>query len=388
VSQLRVLAATTAGAGHFAALAPFADAIRDAGHAVRVAAPASFAAAVREAGFDHVALGDAPADEMGPIFARLPTLSMEAANAVVMRDVYCGLDARATLPAMQAVADEWRPDVIVRETAEFASYLVAERNGIPHVQAAIAIGSLEEVICALVDEPLRTLGSTQGSAGLRAAPRLTLVPPSLEEAQQPARGPIHRFRFPSVPDPQSELPWAWWPDQQAPLVYVTFGSVAAGIGFFPDFYRAVLGALADLPVRILLTVGEAGDPALLGPTPSNTHVERWWPQEQVMRRATAMVTHGGFGTTLLGLSAGLPMVVVPLFALDQYANARRIQATSAGLALADGPAAAAADVRQALQQVLADSAYRHAAQRLADEIASLPHPSECVSILRSASRTI
>jgi UDP:flavonoid glycosyltransferase YjiC (YdhE family) len=226
---------------------------------------------------------------------------------------------------MQAVADEWRPDVIVRETAEFASYIVAERNGIPQVQAAIAIGSLEEVICALVDEPLRTLGSTLGSAGLRAAPRLTLVPPSLEVAEQPARGPVHRFRFPSVPDTPSELPREWWADQRAPLVYVTFGSVAAGIGF---------------------------------------------------------------GTTLLGLSAGLPMVVVPLFALAQYANARRIEAMGAGLALADGPAAAAAGVRQALERVLADSAYRHAAQRLADEMARLPHSSECVSILRSLSRTI
>ena len=70
---MRVLVATTAGAGHFAALAPFAAAIRDAGHAVRVAAPASFASAVQRAGFAHAPLADAPSDETGPVFARLPT---------------------------------------------------------------------------------------------------------------------------------------------------------------------------------------------------------------------------------------------------------------------------------------------------------------------------
>ena len=95
-----------------------------------------------------------------------------------------------------------------------------------------------------------------------------------------------------------------------------------------------------------------------------------------------MVTHGGFGTTLLGLSTGLPMVVIPLFASDQYATARRIQAIGAGVALEDGPAASAG-VRAALEHVLHDDAYRTAARRVADEIARLPHPSECVVMVEA-----
>ena len=150
---------------------------------------------------------------------------------------------------------------------------------------------------------------------------------------------------------------------------MSFGSVAASMGFFPDFYRAMLTALADLPVRVLLTLGQAGDPERLGPLPPHIHVERWWPQEQVMPLAAAMVTHGGFGTTLLGLSTGLPMVVVPLFAMDQYANARRIQAIGAGVALEEGPAAPAR-VSAALEEVLNNGSYRIAARRVADEIAS------------------
>ena len=379
---MRVLVATTAGAGHFAALAPFAAAIRDAGHAVRVAAPASFAPAVQRAGFEHAPLADSPADEMGAVYARLPALPREEANAVVIREIFCGINARTTFPAMQAVAEQWRPDLILRETAEFASYLVAERTGTPHAQVAISVASFEEFIRPLADEPLRQLGSMGGSVGLLAAPRLTLVPASLDdEGEHPPRA-THRFRYPAAADESAELPPEWWPDARAPLVYVTFGSVAAGIGFFPDFYRATLAALADLPVRILLTLGEAGAPEQLAPLPSNVHVERWWPQEQIVPHAAAMVTHGGFGTTMLGLSAGIPMVVVPLFSWDQYATARRIQAVDAGVSLDDGPAAPLR-VRNALERVLGYSSYRLAARRVADEIARLPDPSTCVAVLEA-----
>ena len=144
----------------------------------------------------------------------------------------------------------------------------------------------------------------------------------------------------------------------------------------------MLSALADLPIRVLLTLGEAGDPARLEPLPPNCHVERWWPQEQVMPGATAMITHGGFATTLLGLSSGLPMLLIPLFAIDQYATARRVQAVGAGIALEDA-AAAPASVGAALQQLLSHDAYHTAARRLADEMAQLPPPSASVALLES-----
>jgi glycosyltransferase len=377
---MRVLIATTAGTGHFAPLLPFAVAIREAGHAVRIAAPVSFTATVRRAGFDHVPLADGSADELGAVFARLPNLSMEAANEVIVREVFCGIDARAALPAMQAVAEEWRPDVILRETAEFASYVVAEQNGIPHAEVAISLAELEEFMQPLADQPLHTLGAQRGWAGAASAPHLTLVPASLEQPGRSAALPSRRFRQPGAAVDAPDLPRTWWPAFELPLVYVTLGSVAAGIGFFPDFYRAVLAALGDLPIRVLLTLGEAGDPKRLEPLPPNCHVERWWPQEQVMPRASAMVTHGGFATTMLGLSSGLPMILVPLFAIDQYAMARRVQAVGAGIALQDG-AAAPAGVRFALEQVLTDDAYRNAARRMADEIAQLPPPSASVALL-------
>ena len=153
-----------------------------------------------------------------------------------------------------------------------------------------------------------------------------------------------------------------------PLVYLSFGSVAATIGYFPGLYRDVIDALADLPIRLLVTVGEAADPAALGPLPAHVRAERWIPQAEVFTEADAMVGHGGFGTTMGALLAGVPQVVVPLFA-DQPYNAQRIAGLRAGLtARSEDPAS----VRAAVERVLAEPAFRFAAGRVALEAQGLP----------------
>ena len=80
-----------------------------------------------------------------------------------------------------------------------------------------------------------------------------------------------------------------------------------------------------------MTVGETADPAALGPLPAHVRAERWIPQAEVFAEADAMVGHGGFGTTMGALLAGVPQVVVPLFA-DQPYNAARVADLGAGLA--------------------------------------------------------
>lgn len=373
---MRVLVATTAGAGHFGPLLPFAASWRDAGHDVAVAAPASFASTIERSGFVHHPFADAPEEELRAVFATLPGLSNDEGNAVVVGEVFGRIDARAALPGLQAAVDRWQPEVIVRETSEFASYIVAEAAGIPHVQVAVGLTSFEERFLPVVEGPLTELGAG-GLAGLRSAPRLTLLPESFED---PAVHPVQstrRFRDDSSPsgDPLPD----WWPGSSDPLVYVTFGSVAAGLGLFPDFYQAIAAALGDLSVRVLLTTGDVSDPEQLRPLPGNVHVERWWPQQEVMADAAAMVNHGGFGTTLLGLAAGVPMVVVPIFA-DQPYNARRVEATGAGIALEGGPAAVG-ELPGAVRRLLDQTSYAMAARRLADDVARLPPTADSVQVL-------
>ena len=187
----------------------------------------------------------------------------------------------------------------------------------------------------------------------------------------------HRYRV--APAPVQPLP-DWWDGSDAPLVYVSFGSAAAGNGFFPAVYRGAVDALADEPIRVLLTLGTEVDPVDLGPVPDNVHVERWVPQGAVMPHAAAMVGHGGSGSTLMAMAAGMPLAVVPLFA-DQPINAARVAALGAGLSL-DGVDALATAVRS----LLAVPSYRAEATAVAAEIASHPPIDDVVALLRSIAR--
>ncbi len=71
------------------------------------------------------------------------------------------------------------------------------------------------------------------------------------------------------------------------------------------------------------------DPEPLGPLPGNVHAEPRVEQRDVLAGAAAVLCHGGSGTTFGALAAGVPLVVVPLFA-DQPANGRLVASLGAG----------------------------------------------------------
>lgn len=391
-----MLFSTTAGAGHFGPLIPFARACAAAGHTVGVAAPASFAAQVRRAGLDHVPFPDVPPDVMGAVFGRVSRLPREEGDATVLREVFARLDAQAALPTLTTLMTDWAPDVVLRETCEFASMVAADRAGVPQVHVAIGMGFLTGGFVEQLAEPLGELAglaglpAARGAELLSASPTFTSVPERLDRADpeqaggsavpSPSAPRVWRFRD-GTHTGDGRLPASWGrPDD--PLVYATFGSVTATVGPFGSVYPATLRALAERPVRVLMTTGDGLDPASLEPVPANTRVERWWPQREVMPVAAAMVGHGGFGTTMTALAAGVPQVVIPLFAFDQFVNAARVAEVGAGIQLRGGPAALE-ELPAALQQLLDDPSYGAGARAVAAEIAELPDVATSPALLET-----
>ena len=396
---MRVLCATTAGTGHFGPMVPVARACAAAGHEVRVAAPASFASHVDRAGLVHVPFDDVPPEVMGPVFGRLSSVSMEEANHTVVRDVFGRLDAQAALPGVNEAVERWRPDIVLRDPCEFGSLAAAERAGVPHAEVAISIGRLQLWMSDLVGGPLRELDEIAGlppgtcSAAMERETVFTSVPPSLGAdaesttkhiAAQGDRAAV-RYRDGDRRARVGSLPGSWG-DSENPLVYVTFGSVTGGFADLRVVFGTCLDALAELPVRVLLTTGYAGDPEELRPWPANARVEQWWPQEDVMPLASAMVGHGGFGTTMSALAAGVPQVVVPLFAFDQEINGTRVEEVGAGIRLG-GRQEAARHVGDAVSRMLDDGRMRSVAQEIAAEIASLPEVSQIVESIEGIARS-
>ena len=185
---VRVLISTTANEGHFGPLLPLARALAEAGHDLRVAAPGSFGAAVERAGLLHVPFGDAPPELIGPVMGRLPTLSFDDANLTVLREVFGRIDAQAAFPAVSAAIEAWRPDVVVREPAEFGSLAAAVRAGVPHLQVAIGMTEMSRLFVDVTTEPLTELARCAGVPGAAlvdaaaAEPVLTSVPEVLDRA--------------------------------------------------------------------------------------------------------------------------------------------------------------------------------------------------------------
>ena len=335
---MRVLCATTANDGHFGPLLPFARALAGAGHEVRVLAPESYAHAVTAAGFVHEPCADAPPELIGPVMGSLSTMTLEDADDVVVREVFARIDAQAALPAAIETIERWRPELVVRESAELASLAAAERAGVPHVHVCIGMHEVVSRFAEAIADPLEELGrhardGRRSAAGaLDSETVLSLVPEVLDGASGPTstRGDgFLRFHEPAPPATGARL--SGWGDPEAPLVYVTFGSVTGLLPPFAGAFRAALDALAGLEVRVLMTVGRTFDIAALGALPTNARVEQWLPQQAVLEQAAALVGHGGFGTTMGALAAGVPQVVVPLFSFDQIVNGDHVAAVGAGL---------------------------------------------------------
>jgi len=384
---IRVLFSSTRGAGHLNPLLPFADACRRAGDEALICGPPPAAAAVESSGHAFWELAAPPGDELDAVWSTVPSLPPEEQNAVVIREIFGRLNTSAALPRLRQACEEWRPDVVVRETAEYGSALAAELHGIPHARVGIGLSSMEElglrVAAAAVDDLRRAaeLPADPAAETLRRSPYLTVFPASLEDPAVPEQPQTLRFHDPAWDDDHaSELPTRW-NGSEAPLVYVTFGSVAGGMEMAAHVYGAAMLAVSDLPVRALFTVGHDIDFDSLPPAPGNVRVERWVPQADVFPHAAAIVCHGGAGSTLGALAAGLPLVVVPLFA-DQPYNASRVGAVGAGLAVAPEPSA----IRGALHRVLQEESYREAARRLAAEMRAQPSVDAAVDMLGALAR--
>ncbi len=163
-----------------------------------------------------------------------------------------------------------------------------------------------------------------------------------------------------------------------PLIYLTFGTTLV-----TELSRlsAVVEALCELAVRVVVTVGPDRDPAVLGDQPANVHVARFIPQGELMSRCAAVVSHAGSGVFLATLAYGLPQLCLPQFA-DQFLNAAVCVRAGAGLALQPGNVMPAA-IRAAADQLLSDRQLRAAATTLGQEISRMPDAAEAAGSIAS-----
>lgn len=384
---MRILVSSCAGYGHLHPLLPLARTLADGGNEVAVAVASDLGARAEAAGFKTFAVGITA----GAGFGRLAELFPDRRFDRLLPEEIFGwyvphLFAEVLAPAMLADLDglvaDWKPDLILHETLEFAGPVAAAATGIPSVCMTLGLRLPDAIVdaVALAVAPLwRERGlSPDPTAGIYRHLCLDITPPSFQPYEsERGRAVLRPLRPVAVAAVTGEKLPAWIEaERHRPLIYMTLGT---NTNTDLSMFRAAIDGMIGVDLDLLVTIGFENDPELLAPLPDNAHLERYVPQSLLLARCAAVICHGGAGTTFNSLAEGLPLLVLPQGA-DQYVIADLVKAAGAGLKLAPAEVNPAS-VRDAILALLGDHRFGAAAGNLKAEIGAMPGPEAVVGLL-------
>jgi MGT family glycosyltransferase len=173
-----------------------------------------------------------------------------------------------------------------------------------------------------------------------------------------------RYVGPLLDMPEWAQPWSapWSGLADRPRVLV---SLSTSFQHQAEVLRQIVRALGTMDLDAVVTVGPAMQGEAIKP-PANVTVLASAPHDTVMKEVSLVVTHGGHGTLTRALVNGVPLLVLPM-GRDQGANAARVVARGAGLALSGN--ATPEEIVIAVERLVTEPAFKAAAQRLGEAIA-------------------
>lgn len=385
IGDVRIAFVSNPAVSHVLPLLPVAIAAREAGHDVAVIAGASVHDVLTAVGLRHVVVG--PPD-LPSVFALVPEragLTGRRLAYVTWTRAFAGILAAEMAAGVLELARSWRPDLVVHEDSEQGSWIAAERLGVPHV--ALQATAWRGTLVRASREPLGRLRARYGLPsdpdleGWHAAGFLSTRPPALHNPDDAMPSATRPLRPEASDEVVSSTPaWVAERDPSVRRVAITLGTAV------PDRAATLVplfGAFADLAAEVVVTTGHGIDVDALGPVPQNVRVAAWVPMSRLLATCDVVAFHGGSGTMLAALSAGVPLVTMPV-AADQPENADRCLAAGVGVTLGPGERDPAS-VRRAVELVLDTPGFAAAARRVRDEIREMPPPA---AVLNDLERTI
>ncbi|MEN9630556.1 MAG: hypothetical protein RJA10_3784 [Pseudomonadota bacterium] len=343
-------------------MAPLARALQAIGHEVAWAAAGDTLAMLRRQGFEAHAAGPDRPWAMAELARQWPERARLEPMQVVAElgpRLFAGVYAPPTLPALLAVLDEWRPDLLVHDVMAHAAPLAAALRGVRSVSHGFGLPRPRASILG-AEARMAAQWQTQGLAmpadcGNHRGGHVDICPPAMRLDEPVPAGP----RWPLSPaSGVRRRPGA----RQG--VLASFGTVHNHQATFDR----LLAVLLQGPWPVRAALGRPLDPVQTWP--SHVHAAAWLDLADEWARCRVGACHGGAGTMLGALAQGVPLLLLPV-AADQFRNAAALRAVGAGLAL-QGDDQTEAAMRQALQRLHDEPAFTHAAERMADEIAAMP----------------
>jgi len=203
-------------------------------------------------------------------------------------------------------------------------------------------------------------------------------------AVQPGAGTFGRhWRFVGATVSSHRERESWPPEghelPHRPLVYISLGTL---FNEAPAFYRLCLDAFEGAPFDVLLAVGNKVDLAEIGHPPANVRIERFVPQIGVLKRAALFLTHAGMNSVHESLLAGVPMLLAPQ-AADQEWVAQRMARLGAGRILRI-ERLTAQGLRSAVEGALRDTSLQDRARALGETLRAAGGPPAAVDAIEAA----
>ena len=395
-----LLLTTWAGAGTTPPLRSVVRSLVERGHTVRVLGDEMLRGDFESVGAEHIAWTRAPqrpghgrdADFIG---------DWEASDGIGalgrVRDRLsvgpAGLFAADVLEEIE----RRRPDALLTEVLLFGPLIAAEAAGVPAVVLNATINIVPApgvppfgmgfLPATTPEEQQRDLEAAAGGMALwdaalpelnaaRAELGLDLLEHVLEQGRSAARvlvltsrafdflgefPPTVKHVGPRLEDLAGSTDWQP-PAGDGPLVLVALSSDFQDQA---ELLQRIVDGLGATDVRAVVTTGHGLAPDAVR-APANVQVVATAPHMAILAEAALTVTHAGHGTVIKSLAAGVPLVCLPM-GRDQLDVAARVVHAGAGVRLDRD--AAPEQIADAARTVLADPAFRAAAERIAAVVA-------------------
>ena len=377
-----------------------ADALTQRGHRTIFFGISDNEYKIREAGFDFHSIepDTLPPGSLGKMMREMG--SLDSLRAMRLQGRFDELRYEAILSKGPALVRQAKIDSLIVDQADACSGSVAEQAGLPwvsvanglclnsepHVPPFFTSWSYSESSVSLIRNRIAYAGIKLASRrieavinryrrrwGLRPVSRMDdTFSPFAQIVQQnrefdfPRRELPDSFHYvgPIQAPSRSAAAFPWERLDRRPLVYASFGTL---VNRHKHLYRIAAASCAGLGVQLVLSLGGSGEPGELARLPGRPLAVKFAPQADVLKRAALTITHAGLNTTLESLSAGVPLVAIPI-AFEQPGTAARIRWTGTGDFVKFG-GLTAPKLTAAIVRVLRDARYRTAAARMRDAIA-------------------
>ncbi|GAA1872730.1 salmochelin biosynthesis C-glycosyltransferase IroB [Pseudonocardia ailaonensis] len=360
---MRVLVVSAPLTGHLLPMLPLAEALWDAGHDVLVATGGDAMAAdtgdlpvidiARDLSFPRIAarcMAAHPLDARAEIAGTAGTRMVARLFGTVNEELADGV---------VTVVEQWRPDVVVHEPLAVAGAVAAARHDLPTVLLENSLFDGPALVRATAGSKIMQRALRRHGLEERGLPKPEVV---LTTAPRSVVGEREGLPMRPVQRGGGDVPaWLRVPSDAAdrPRILVSRSTVP---GPGADPMPAALAAAAEVDAEIVLVRPE---PRIERRAAGKVRTVGWVPLVDVMPLCAAIVHHGGAGTSIGALAAGIPQLAVPGPG-DRRHNAELVARRGAGLA---GKVTA-----EALRTLVADGELAANAREVRTEIEAMPHP--------------